>query len=312
MKKAFPILISLILLLSACGLPGAQAEPTAIVLPTAAPTAELVANATAKPQSSAELGDERSSSTDGMIQVFIPAGSFQMGGLDTDAQDDEKPARKVSMGAFWMDKVEVTNAMYNLCVQAGVCNLPREFKSATRPTYFANAEFADYPVIYVSYEDAKSYCAWAGRRLPTEAEWEYAARGSDFRRYPWGEESPTNNLSNYDYSVRDTNRVGSYPQGASPFGILDMSGNVWEWVSDYYGNNYYEGGAVQNPTGPATASVNGLRRSIRGGSWQDGFKDVRLANRGYAIAPDLTADSKSDKYKGDAKDSIGIRCAADN
>jgi formylglycine-generating enzyme required for sulfatase activity len=91
-----------------------------------------------------------------------------------------------------------------------------------------------------------------------------------------------------------------------------MSGNVWEWVSDYYGDKYYESGAEQNPTGPATASVNGLRRSIRGGSWQDSFKDVRLANRGYGIAPDLTADSKSDKYKGDAKDSIGIRCAADN
>jgi len=315
MKRVFPILMSLALFLSACGggLGGSQAEPTAVVLPTAVPTVEVVAVPTEKPLQNAQPGDERASSVDGMLSVFIPSGSFQMGGLDADATANEKPARKVTISAFWMDKVEVTNGMYALCVQAGACDLPRNLSSATRPSYFANADFNDYPVINVSWEDAKTYCTWAGRRLPTEAQWEYAARGStDFRRYPWGDQSPTNNLANYDYGVRDTTRVGSYPSGASPFGILDMAGNVWEWVSDYYNDTYYETGASENPTGPATASVHGLRRAIRGGSWQDSFKDVRLSKRGFALAPDLTADSKSEKYKGDFNNRIGFRCAADN
>jgi eukaryotic-like serine/threonine-protein kinase len=311
MKKVFPILMVFVLFLSACGA-GADAEPTAIPLATAAPTAVPVAVATEKPVQNAQVGDERVSPVDGMPQVFIPTGSFQMGGLDQDAKDNEKPARPVTISAFWMDKLEVTNAMYGLCVQAGVCQLPRELGSSTRPSYFANADFSDYPVIFVSWEDAKTYCSWAGRRLPTEAEWEYAGRGTDFRRYPWGDQSPTNNLANYDYDVRDTSRVGSYPAGASAFGVLDMSGNVWEWVSDFYNDSYYEGGPSQNPTGPATASVHGLRRSIRGGSWQDSYKDVRVSNRGFSIAPDLTADSKSEKYKGEANNRIGFRCAADN
>jgi serine/threonine-protein kinase len=308
MKRVLPVFLLFVFVLSACG----QAAPTAVTLPTAVPTLEIVVNPTEKPQD-AVAGDVRTSTVDGMIQAFVPGGSFQMGGFDEDAQDDEKPAHKVSVGPFWMDKVEVTNAMYSLCVQAGACTLPNELKSATRPSYFANAEFNDYPVVYVSYESAKSYCSWAGRRLPTEAEWEFAARGSaDFRRYPWGDQSPTNNLANYDYAVRDTTRVGSYPNGASPFGILDMSGNVWEWVADFYNPIYYQGGAEQNPTGPSSAGVNGLRRGIRGGSWQDSFKDVRLSNRGFAIAPDLTSDSKSSEYLGDVKDSIGFRCVSGN
>ncbi|MFO7583531.1 MAG: formylglycine-generating enzyme family protein [Anaerolineales bacterium] len=311
MKKVFPVLMVLVLFLSACGA-GSEAQPTAIPLATAAPTAVPVAVPTERPLQNAQLGDERASSVDGMAQVFIPAGSFQMGGLDQDAKANEKPARPVSISAFWMDKLEVTNAMYSLCVQAGVCQLPRDLGSATRPSYFANAEFADYPVIFVSWEDAKTYCNWAGRRLPTEAEWEYAARGSDFRRYPWGDQSPTNNLANYDYGVRDTMRVGSYPSGASPFGVLDMAGNVWEWVADFYNESYYEGGPSQDPRGPATASVHGLRRSIRGGSWADAYKEVRVSNRGFSLSPDLTADSKSEKYKGEANNRIGFRCAADN
>ncbi len=311
MKKLFPILMVLVLFLSACG-QGGDAQPTPISLPTAEPTAEPAAAPTEKPASNAELGDERTASADGMIQVFIPTGTFYMGGLDEDAKANEKPARRVTVSSFWMDKVEVTNGMYNLCVEAGVCAIPRDLGSATRTKYFIDPEFADYPVIFVSWEDAKTYCEWGGRRLPTEAEWEYAARGTNTFSYPWGDESPTDQLANFNYLVRDTSRVGSYPTGASSFGILDMSGNVWEWVSDFYDEKYYEGGPAQDPIGPDKPGVNGLRRSLRGGSWQDSGKDIRLSNRGFSLAPDLNADPSAQSYKGEATNRIGFRCAADD
>lgn len=309
MKKLFPIIVSLVLVLSACDLPGAQAQPTAVALPTAVPTEEVQSNDTGPKGGNA--GDEETASADGMAQVYVPGGKFQMGGVDGDAQDDEKPAHFVTIGPFWLDKHEVTNAMYQLCVAAGVCNPPRAFKSESRESYYGNKDFADYPVVFVNWNDAKTYCEWAGRRLPTEAEWEYAARGSaDFRRFPWGDQSPDNSLANYDFIVRDTTRVGNYPKGASPFGALDMSGNVWEWVSDFYEPNYYSQAGEQNPTGPNSAGPNGPRRVIRGGSWADNFKDLRVSNRGYALAPDLTADSRSEAYAGEGNSHIGFRCAA--
>ena len=317
MKRVFPIFMILVFVLSACGLPGFQAEPTAISLPTAAPTEKVVVEveatkATGPGEDSAKLGDEKTSSADGMLQVFIPSGKFRMGGLDDNAIGDEKPSHTVELAGFWMDKVEVTNGMYVLCVNAGNCEIPREIKSASRPKYFGAEEFNDYPVIYVTQEDAQNYCAWAGRRLPTEAEWEYAARGggTDFRIFPWGDELPTEALANFDYKLRDTQRVGSYPNGASPFGILDMAGNVWEWVSDYYKENYYNESPAFNPLGPDTFSVNGKRVVIRGGSWADGFKDLRVSNRGYSLAPDRTLDKSSARYNGESSEILGFRCAA--
>ncbi len=304
MKRLFPLIIVFAIFLSSCGLGNAQ--PTAITLPTALPS-----QVGAGSQSS-QAGQTRTNSKDGMVQVFVPSGSFRMGGVDADAQSDEKPAHNVSMSSFWIDKVEVTNSMYQLCVQANACDAPRDFKSATRPSYFGNAQFNDYPVIYVNWQDAFNFCKWVGGRLPTEAEWEYAARGSaDYRRFPWGDQSPDNSLANYDFTQRDTTRVGSFPTGASPFGALDMAGNVWEWVNDFYSPTYYGNAPSQNPQGP-TAGVNGPRKVIRGGSWADPYKELRVSNRGYALAPDLTADSKSAAYMGEANDKIGFRCAADN
>jgi formylglycine-generating enzyme required for sulfatase activity len=305
MKKLIPVITIFVLLLTACG--GGAAQPTALSLPTAVPTTAD----NAAQQNGGKAGDVMTSPGDAMPMVFIPSGAFYMGGVDTDAQPDEKPPHNVTVSAFWMDKLEVTNGMYTLCVKATKCQPPREFQSATRKSYFGNADFTDFPVIQVSWQDASNYCQWAGRRLPTEAEWEYAARGSaDYRRYPWGEQSPDSNLENYDYSVRDTSKVGSYPSGASPFGILDMAGNVFEWVADFYDPNYYAGMPSQNPSGPSVAVGQGLRRVIRGGSWVDAFKDQRVSNRGYASSPDLSADSKSEKYKGEANNHTGIRCAA--
>jgi formylglycine-generating enzyme required for sulfatase activity len=305
MKKLIPVITIFVLLLTACG--GGAAQPTAISLPTAVPTTAD----NAAQQNGGKAGDVMTSPGDAMPMVYIPSGAFYMGGVDTDAQPDEKPPHNVTVSAFWMDKLEVTNGMYTLCVKATKCQPPRDFQSATRKSYFGNADFNDFPVIQVSWQDASNYCQWAGRRLPTEAEWEYAARGSaDYRRYPWGEQSPDNNLANYDYGVRDTSKVGSYPSGASPFGILDMAGNVYEWVADYYDPNYYAGMPSQNPTGPSVAVGQGLRRVIRGGSWLDAFRDQRVSNRGYASSPDLSADSKSEKYKGEANNHTGFRCAA--
>lgn len=308
MKKLLPHLISLILVLSACGLPGPAVQPTTVVLPTAPPEKTASVNATLAPESG-KAGEERTSPGDGMVQIYIPGGKYQMGGFDGDAQKDEKPTHAVALNPYWMDKVEVTNGMYQLCVQAGACQPPRQLKSASHASYFDNQDFADYPVIYVTWQNAANYCKWAGRRLPTEAEWELAARGSaDARRYPWGDQSPDNTLANYDYQTRDTSRVGSFPKGASPFGLLDMAGNVWEWVSDFYNPNYYNTTSDQNPTGPA--GTDGGPKSIRGGSWADNFKDLRVSNRGYAASPDLTADTKSESYMGEANERTGFRCAA--
>jgi formylglycine-generating enzyme required for sulfatase activity len=297
------------LVISACGFPGANPEPTAIVLPTAAPTQQVKINPTL-PADSGKVGSERTSPGDGMVQVFVPAGTFQMGGFDGDAQQDETPTHSVTLNSFWIDKLLVTNGMYQLCVKAGVCKPPRQTKSATHEKYYDSPDFSDFPVIYVSWVDASAYCQWAGRRLPTEAEWEFAARGNaDQRRYPWGDQSPTESLANYDSQAKkDTSRVGSYLKGASPFGALDMAGNVWQWVSDFYGATYYGQNVSQNPIGPK--GTDGSLKVIRGGSWMDSYKELRVSNRGFAKSPDLTADSKSDAYQGDSNNRTGFRCAA--
>ncbi|MFC2028790.1 SUMF1/EgtB/PvdO family nonheme iron enzyme [Chloroflexota bacterium] len=239
-----------------------------------------------------KLGTTKTRKADGMVEIYIPEGEFSMGSNFGDP--DEKPVHKVTLDAFWIDKTEVTNQMYQECVDAGVCNEPTDTSSVTNNNYFFNPNFANYPVIYVTWYDAVDYCEWVGARLPTEAEWEKAARGDDARDYPWGNLTPTRNLANFDNNLGDTSEVGSYPEGASPYGVLDMAGNAYEWVNDRYDADYYEVSPLENPMG----SNSGTRRVLRSASFNTSETTIRASNRG-SYPPDTTGDDD------------GFRCARD-
>lgn len=315
MKRIFPVLLLIAGFCAAC-VPQATAVPeststleVAPVVSTETATATLLPpteTPTVMPAPSIKI-----SPSDGMTLLYIPAGNVHMGALDVFAEDDEKPAHLVQLNAFWIDQVEVTNGMYGLCVQAGACLPLVKTNSDNRPKYFSAPEFKDYPIVYVTWLDAKTYCTWAGRRLPTEAEWERAARGDDMRTYPWGGEPPNDLLANANNDLGDTSRVGSYAAGASPFGALDLAGNVWEWVADFYDPTYYAESPASNPTGPVEGFQK-FERVIRGGSYQDGSRDLRLSNRGYELGPDPSALPGSEAYLGRSSVKIGFRCAADN
>ena len=255
---------------------------------------DLAEQETSEPRQGAEGAKptfDPENTKDGMAMVFIPAGEFEMGtspeerdqllkeNVDWKFRDFtlEQPKHTVYLDAFWIDQTEVTNGQYALCVADGACEEPHLFSSNTRPSYYENPEFEDFPVTYVDWIRASAYCAWAGRRLPTEAEWEKAARGTDSRTFPWGEGTDTS-LANYGGERTgnlDTVAVGSFPSGASPYGVLDMAGNVWEWVFDVFDNRYYFDSPLENPQGPPMGTFHG----IRGGSWDGTTNAIRAAIR---------------------------------
>jgi len=217
---------------------------------------------------------------DGAVAIKIPAGTFKMGSTE---YDDEKPVHEVYLSEYYIDKHEVTNRQYKKFCDATGRSYPSDPDFLAMPDYFTS--YPDYPVVNVSWDDAAAYCRWAGRRLPTEAEWEKAARGTDGRKYPWGNSEPgaggtyraNYNPGNYtEDGFRHTAPVGSYERGASPYGCMDMAGNVWEWCSDWYDSDYYGRSADNDPTGPSTGSY----RVLRGGSWRGNARNVRCANRG--------------------------------
>ena len=275
--KTMTFVLLFVFILSACG-----PAPTPVATP-------IPPTATASPLA---ISPKQVSPVDGMAQVYVPAGVFSMGS----GFQFEKPQHSVYLDAYWIDQTLVTNAMYVKCVKAGACQPPAKTGSSTRESYYGDSTYDHYPVIHVSWNDAKAYCGWAGRRLPTEAEWEKAARGTDGRLYPWGNQDPSPTLANYqneESNEVDTSEVGKYPAGASPYGALDMAGNVWEWVNDWYDGDYYSSSPASNPPGPAT----GTERVLRGGSWTNCYTDMRTANRSNSQP---SADIEE----------VGFRCAA--
>jgi formylglycine-generating enzyme required for sulfatase activity len=220
----------------------------------------------------------------GAPMVAVPAGEFRMGSQgDPFAYGSETPQHTVYLDTFWLDRFDVTNALYARCAAAGVCAPPAQRRSNTRSAYYGDANFADYPVLYVSWSDAKAYCGWAGKRLPSEAEWEKAARGTDGRIYPWGSAFGASRLNSAEAGPGDTSRVGSFPAGASIYGALDMAGNAWQWVADFYQSDYYRLSPAINPAGPASGPPPSEATGVlRGGAWNNNQRAVRSAYRlGY-------------------------------
>jgi len=226
---------------------------------------------------------------DGASMVLVPAGEFLMGSNDGDAS--EKPERRVHVDAFYIDKYEVTTTHYSKFLQETGQEQPYKWDEVSQ------VRDGDRPVIGVTWHGADAYCAWAGKRLPTEAEWEKAARGTDGRKYPWGNEEPTSRHANFNKSswngYATLTAVTDHEAGKSPYGIYDMAGNVWEWVADWYGGNY-NSSPSRNPTGPAS----GQFRALRGGSWDDDAGYLRSAARS-GDHPTLRVNS------------VGFRCARD-
>ncbi len=214
--------------------------------------------------------------------VEVPAGTFTMG-ADLAPPGDESPLHVVTLPAFWIHRYEVTNADYRRCVQGGHCNEPQDLR------FYADADEADHPVVFATWYDAKAYCSWLDERLPTEAEWEKAARGSDGRDYPWGSEPSPDSL-NAGLRFEGTLGVGSFPAGGSPYGALDMAGNVWEWTADWY--EAYPGSTFRSDLFGKKYKV------VRGGSWNHAIQDAQTFHRDIA-------------HPARALAVVGFRCAAD-
>jgi len=317
MKRQLSTLLYLFLLLalSACG--AAQTpSPLLVNSATSRPTptvADTPATGSSIPPVCTDIGQTWTSPVDGMTLVCVPAGEFSMGseeGEDFAEFLNEKPIHIVYLNAFWIDQTEVTNAKF----AQFVAETNHQTEAEKRGTSWAwtGSEWQEisgadcrhpsgpetsidgleqHPVVQITWEDAKAYCQWAERQLPSEAQWEKTARGTDGRAYPWGNESPTDSLANFadgslnvHWANKDVNDgyeaaapVGSYPSGASPYGAMDMAGNVWEWVNDWYDSNDRSSSPESNPTGPPT----GDSRVQRGGSWHHHWLGLRTSTRCY-------------------------------
>lgn len=237
----------------------------------------------------------KTNSMDGAEIVLIPSGEFMMG---SDQSNDpyfwgaEAPIHPVSLNSFWMYRTEVTQGMYQQCAEEKACPVPAKINDPVAQQYGTD-RFVNHPVVMVTWQGALAYCQWAGGRLPTEAEWEKAARGTDERLFPWGNDPNADGLANY--SSISPSEVGSYPAGSSPYGVYDMAGNVLEWVNDFFDAGYYQYSPIENPLGPRS----GDRRIVRGGAFnQNGINGIRTVARA-SLRPSGT------------KISVGFRCVID-
>jgi formylglycine-generating enzyme required for sulfatase activity len=217
-----------------------------------------------------------------LIMVYVPAGEFLMGSDERDAEPDELPVHNVFLHGYWLGKYEVTFRQFDLfCRETGLYINQNAVSDNKRPSD-AGWGREERPVINVSWNDAREFCRWVSGKtalqfhLPFEAQWEKAARGTDNRRYSWGDRPPVKRLVNFkDSGVGKTVRIAQFPGGASPYGIMDMSGNVWEWCSDWYGEDYYKTSPGRDPKGPGK----GLTRVKRGGSWDVNERGIRCSYR---------------------------------
>jgi formylglycine-generating enzyme required for sulfatase activity len=315
---------------------GEQATPTWVSFtyptdtPTPQPTATITSTPTITLTPTLGIGVTRVRLKDGMVMVYVPEAEFIMG--DKEGFKNEKPEHEVALDDYFIDQTEVTNAMFKAFITETGYKTDAELFGESlvyQPGEFVVAAdkwkkergvdwlhpfgsgtsisgYENHPVVQVSWNDATAYCAWAGARLPTEAEWELAARSPDGRTYPWGEGSLNGMLANFadihldaiwalksaDDGYKFTAPVGTYPLGVSPYGALDMAGNVSEWVLDIYGYDYYSKSDASNPTGPGTGGTH----VVRGGQWRYTGEGLRTTAR----------EGQLTKY---SIDYLGFRCA---
>ena len=325
------ILTVLLSVLGACGSGGLQEEgsssqavPEEITipdLPTPEPSATAPDLATLEPTEVAALAN-RTSEKDGMEMIYIPAGEFLMGWGGSDATVDVGPGpypdflvHTIFLDDYWIDNHEVTNGQYQICVAEGACRPCKQNNIPPQGTdYFTEAVYADYPVVNVSWYMARDYCEWTGGRLPTEAEWEKAARGTDGLKYPWGNEKYSEEYANicdvncpaarkgdisnpnFDDGFAGPAPVGSFPAGASPYGLLDMAGNVWEWTSSASELYPYDANDGRESQYDIPDGEKWPERILRGGPWNDGYWYQRSSYRYRAVGVYLNFN-------------MGIRCA---
>jgi eukaryotic-like serine/threonine-protein kinase len=256
-------------------------------LPEPAPTPTIKAEAQSSIKKSGTIGQPQNEMTimlpGGVSMVFVrvPAGKFWMGADNNDphANEDEKPMHEVYLDEYWIGKYPVTNRQFQLYLGGTKQERLVDQFSPDKP---------DHPVVFISWDDAKGFCQWLAKitgksvSLPTEAQWEKAARGTDRRIYPWGNDSPVSSTACYGRLNKTTATVGSYPDGTSPYGAMDMAGNVWEWVADWYDHHYYRISPNKNPTGPNK----GEHRVLRGGSWYDAIYNLRSSVRDNNLPAD--------------------------
>ena len=285
----------------------------------AGPTLTATAMPAFTPTPTLGIGSSIIRSADGMVMMYVPAGEFTMGSDADDAMSecvkfrndclrdwfiDEEPPHQVYLGAYWIDETEVTNSMYALCIKAGRCSYQFRNNSFTRSDYSINPKYGNYPVMFVTWEQSKTYCVWAGGRLPTEAEWEKASRGTEGRIYPWGNQF-TDNTANFcdancsfpwaykklNDNYNDTAPVKSYEEGRSIYGVYDLAGNVWEWTSSLRKPYPYD---PQDGREDIFAQGD---RVLRGGSWSFNIIGLRASHHDEYNDPELWINS------------IGFRCA---
>lgn len=272
----------------ATGTPQPTLTPTttSTPLPTFTPTTTSTSSPSPTPLPSPTRtptpasGTARTSPLDGMISRYVPGGNYKIGQADT--------YRKVILTGFWINQTPVTNAMYRACESAGVC--PTPIRKEINPHYY-ESKYDNHPAVYITWYYANKYCTWVGASLPTEAQWEVAA-GAGKLLYPWGSDYPTAQLANVDNHSSGTREVGSYPNGASLFGVLDMGSNVREWVNDWYGWSFSRNTTIPNAQGPDS----GEKKVLKGASWHDPGRFSLVSNR-LAHVPGSPGDNR------------GFRCA---